>query len=439
MNNYVPLSEKQNDNTALTLYKASYRCMRNERIAKYVMLVLSFGICIAAILNKYLPQMAPNVENIESIQETAATYINLISGVILVLGLIIGFYANRMHTEGTVLRDRYEAYVFDNPPNLSILRPIAQTVINVYSHKTHKPEDAYKNVLFAPDENPDPATAQFNYINNEAHSDYRLYLSIQPFFLTLWIGFCVLIIILAVTFNDAFVTTLINIMIPSLSAITTIGNSWYNCRLQMRQLQNLLTVIDQIQRLPEHKYREYITDKRNIRALADGLYNYRASAFVIPNFLVRRNTKRNLEQNITLPTRPDKNEAEMPTLMLPEVAATTATAAKTNKKAAKPATVKPVTSKTLTPKAPVAKTLAPKAEESKPVVSHDQAAVKPATVKPAATHDNAVVKPATTKPVVTREQAVAKPAPVKTKAVSAEKTATEKPVKSKQTKPTIKK
>ncbi len=408
MNNYVPLSEKQNDNTALTLYKASYRCMRNERIAKYVMLVLSFGICIAAILNKYLPQMAPNVKNIESIQETAATYINLISGVILVLGLIIGFYANRMHTEGTVLRDRYEAYVFDNPPNLSILRPIAQTVINVYSHKTHKPEDAYKNVLFAPDENPDPATAQFNYINNEAHSDYRLYLSIQPFFLTLWIGFCVLIIILAVTFNDAFVTTLINIMIPSLSAITTIGNSWYNCRLQMRQLQNLLTVIDQIQRLPEHKYREYITDKRNIRALADGLYNYRASAFVIPNFLVRRNTKRNLEQNITLPARPDKSEAEMPTLMLPEVAASSATTAKTNKKAVKPAAVKPVAAKTLTPKA----------EENKPAATHEQAAAKA---------------------TVTHEQTAAKPATAKPKAASAEKTAVDKPVKSKQPKQPVKK
>lgn len=398
MNNSVPLSEKQNDNTAITLYKASYRCMRNERIAKYVMLVLSFGICIAAILNKYLPQMAPNLENIERTQETAATYINLISGVILVLGLIIGFYANRMHTEGTVLRDRYEAYVFDNPPNLSILRPIAQTVINVYSNKTHKPEDAYKNVLFSPDENPDPATAQFNYINNEAHSDYRLYLSIQPFFLTLWIGFCVLIIILAVTFNDAFVTTLINIMIPSLSAITTIGNSWYNCRLQMRQLQNLLTVIDQIQRLPEHKYKEYITDKRNIRALADGLYNYRASAFVIPNFLVRRNIKRNSEQNITLPTRPDKNEAEMPTLILPEVAATSAAAAKANKKVTKTTEVKPVTSKTLTPKA----------EETKPVSAHGQAATKPAV-----THENTAAKP--------------------------KDTSAEKPVKSKQTKQTVKK
>ncbi len=417
--------------------------MRNERIAKYVMLVLSFGICIAAILNKYLPQMAPNVANIESIQETAATYINLISGVILVLGLIIGFYANRMHTEGTVLRDRYEAYVFDNPPNLSILRPIAQTVINVYAHKTHKPEDAYKNVLFAPDENPEPATAQFNYINNEAHSDYRLYLSIQPFFLTLWIGFCVLIIILAVTFNDAFVTTLINIMIPSLSAITTIGNSWYNCRLQMRQLQNLLTVIDQIQRLPEHKYKEYITDKRNIRALADGLYNYRASAFVIPNFLVRRNTKRNLEQNITLPARPDKSEAEMPTLMLPEVEATSVAASKANKKAVKPAAVKTVAPKTPASKTTAVKTLAPKAEDNKPAAPHEQAVAKhtatreQSAVKPAVTHEKTAAKTVTAKPAVMHEQATAKPAATKPKAANIEKTAAGNPLKNRQTKPPV--
>ncbi len=310
---------RQNDKTAITLFKASYRCLRNERIAKYIMIVLSFGICLAAIFNKYLPQMASGVENITEIQSTAATYINLISGLILVIGIVVGFYTTRMHTEGTVLQDRYDSYVFDNPPNLSILRPIPQTVINVYAHKTRKKDEAFRDNLFDSDSPIDADTAQFDYINATAHSDYRLYLSIQPFFLTLWIGFCVIIILLAISFNDAFVTTLINIMIPSLSAITTIGNSWYNCRLQMKQLQNLLTVIDQIQRLPEEKRLAYIKDKRNVRALADGLFNYRVSPFVIPNFLVRRHLRTANDQSISITLDKSSPKTEMPTLVLPDL------------------------------------------------------------------------------------------------------------------------
>ncbi len=310
---------RQNDKTAITLFKASYRCLRNERIAKYIMIVLSFGICLAAIFNKYLPQMARGAENIEKVQATAATYINLISGLILVIGIAVGFYTTRMHTEGTVLQDRYDSYVFDNPPNLAILRPISQTVINVYAHKTRKKDEAFRDNLFEPNSLINEDTAQFDYINTTAHSDYRLYLSIQPFFLTLWIGFCVVIILLAISFNDAFVTTLINIMIPSLSAITTIGNSWYNCRLQMKQLQNLLTVIDQIQRLPEEKRIAYITDKRNVRALADGLFNYRVSPFVIPNFLVRRHLRNSSDTGISITLDKSSPKTEMPTLILPDL------------------------------------------------------------------------------------------------------------------------
>lgn len=312
---------RQNDKAAITLLKASYRCLRNERIAKYIMIALSFGICIAAILNKYLPQMAKSVPNILHVQEVTATYLNLISGVILVVGLVFGFYTTRMHAEGIVLRDRYDAYVFDNQPNLSILKPISQTIINVYAHKTRKPDKVFKDFMYGPCEDPDEATAQFNYINKEAHSDYKLYISIQPFFMTLWIGFCLLIMILAVSFNDSFVTTLINIMIPSLSAITTIGNSWYNCRAQIRQLQNLLTVIDQIQRLPDEKRLAYITDKRNMRALADGLFNYRSSAFVIPNFLVRRHLRNTNEQTVTMQfsSVESAQSTEMPSLVLPDI------------------------------------------------------------------------------------------------------------------------
>ncbi len=281
----------QNDSEALTYLRASHHCLRKEKSVKYLIIVLSFAICLAAIFNRYLPQMAPNVKNIVEIQSIVATVLNLVSGVIVVVGLVLGFYVSRMHTEGTVLRDKYEAYVFDNP-NPSILKPIPQTIIEVYAKKTrHKPDKYFKNYLYSQDDDPKDATAQFEYIDKEIRSDYKLYLSIQPFFLTIWIGFCVIVFLIALSFNDTFITTLINILIPSLSAITIIGNSWYGCRLQMKQLQNLINVTNQIKNMSENKRLLYVSDERNMRMLADGLFNYRSSAFVIPTFLEKRYTK----------------------------------------------------------------------------------------------------------------------------------------------------
>jgi len=282
--------QRQNDPKAITLLKASERCLRNERISKYFMIVLSVGICLAAIFNRYLPQIFGDTSKVADIQQTAAMYINLISGGIIVAGIPLGFYSTRMHTEGTVLRDRYEAYVFDNPTNLSILRPISETFVSMYAKKLKKPDEKFKNYLY-PEKAEEGSAAQFDYISETAHSDYQLYLYVQPFFVVLWVGFCLLIVLIAVSLNDMFVTTLINIMIPSLSIITTIGTSWYNCRLQMRQLTNLLNVIDRIQSMPIEKRRIYIAKKENIRLLADGLFNYRSSAFVIPNFLVRKHNR----------------------------------------------------------------------------------------------------------------------------------------------------
>ncbi len=293
-NKFVQL---QNENVAITYLRASHHCLQKEKYIKYLMIFLSFGICLAAIFNRYLPQMMPKANNAEAIQQIVATVINLISGVILVVGLVLGFYVSRMHTEGTVLRDKYESYVFGTL-NPSILRPISQTMVEEYARRTKRiPDEHFKNFLYGENDDPKIATAQFEYICKEVHSDYKLYLSIQPFFLTIWIGFCVLIIIIAISFNDTFVTTLINILIPSLSAITTIGNSWYGCRLQMRQLQNLINITDQINKLSESKKMQYITDEKNMRMLSDGLFNYRSSAFVIPNFLEKRFTKHaNLEK-----------------------------------------------------------------------------------------------------------------------------------------------
>ncbi|MDE7300839.1 MAG: hypothetical protein K2N47_01575, partial [Clostridia bacterium] len=174
------IAERQNDEEALTLIKASYHCLRSEQLLKYFMIVLSIAICIIAIFNRYLDVLLSGVqglttERIAYIQEQISIYLNLASGVIIVINLIFGFTASRMHTEGTVLRDRYDAYVFGNPPNLAILRPIPATYVSVYAKKVHKKEENFKNYIYGDTPVGNEAYAQFEYIKREAHSDYKLY------------------------------------------------------------------------------------------------------------------------------------------------------------------------------------------------------------------------------------------------------------------------
>ncbi len=367
------LLERQNDEEALTLLRASVNCLNNERRVKYLMIFMSFSVCLAAIFNRYLPQMLPNVGNIVEIQENIATYINLISGVVLVLGIVLGFYVARMHVEGTSLQDRYEAYVFDNAANFSILRPISKAMIEIYAKKTRWKKDAkFLNNIYSPDDTPSATTAQFDYICNEVRSDYKLYIYIQPFFLTIWIGFCILVMIIAVSFNDKFITTLINILIPSLSAISTIASSWKGCRLQIRQLQNLLNIIDNIQSMPESKKMLYITDKSKVRLLADGLFEYRVSPFVIPEFLKRRFRK----------SVKAYNNVGSHTAAMTETAAThTPSETVKTQKISAPKTVSPVQSaQASAPKTTVSKT--PAVKTGKPAVSQTKTtsnAAKPTT------------------------------------------------------------
>lgn len=340
------LVQLQNEPVAITYLRASHHCLKMEKHIKYLMIFLSFGICLAAIFNRYLPQLMPHVENAVAIQEIVATVINLISGVIVVIGLVLGFYASRMHTEGTVLQDKYESYVF-GLSNPSILRPISNTLIEEYARKTKRIQDTqFQYFLYKDIDDPKKATAQFEYISKVVHSDYKLYLSIQPFFLTIWIGFCVVIFLIAISFNDTFITTLINILIPSLSAVTTIGNSWYGCRLQMRQLQNLINITDQINKMSENKKLSYITDERNMRMLADGLFNYRSSAFVIPTFLEKRFNKSVKNENKTLSnvniTKSTKSNKTVKKVNTPTKAANSSKT--TTKVQQKPVLAKPITS-----------------------------------------------------------------------------------------------
>lgn len=289
MKRHSEVKDRQNDEEALIFLRASEHCLNRERYVKYLIIFLSFSVCLAAIFNRYLPQMLPGLENVAEVQAKIATYLNLISGVVLVCSIALGFYVSRMHSEGTTLQDRFEAYAFNNAPNLTVLKPIPQTIIEVYAKKTRrKREEKFLNRIYGPNDSPSDATAQFEYIKKEVRFGYKLYIYIQPFFLTIWIGFCILVMIIAVSFNDRFVTTLINILIPSISAISIIANSWHSCRLQIKQLQNLMNAIDEIQTLSENKKMLYITDKHNMRLLADGLYVYRVSPFLIPKFLIRK-------------------------------------------------------------------------------------------------------------------------------------------------------
>lgn len=282
---------RQNDREAITYLKASYRCLTKERTVKYFVIFASFLVCLLGIFNKYLPVMFAWVGNIAAIQSQLSVYINLLSGAVLIVSILMSFYTHRMHMEGVCFQERYECYLFDFPLNQSIMRPVSQTMIEVYASKIKRKTERFKNLYYGSPEDVDDKTGHFDNINRQFHSDYRMYISVQPFFMTIWIGFIIVVVLLAVSFDDNFILTLINIIFPSLSAINIIAGSWFAFRQQIRQMTNAINVIDGIQRLPDKERNEKMRDPMTLRMLQDGLFNYRVSAFVIPNFLVRRHEK----------------------------------------------------------------------------------------------------------------------------------------------------
>lgn len=282
---------RQNDKEALTYLKASYHCMTRERNIKYFVIFTSFFICLCGILNKYIPIMFKNFPNILVIQAESSTWINLASGVILLLSMLLSFYTFRMHLEGTCLQERYDCYVFNIDLNQSIMRPISQTIIDIYASKVKRKDEKFLNMYYDSPDDINDDFAHYDNINKQLHSDYRLYMSVQSFFFTVWIGFGIIVLGIALSFDDKFINTLINILFPSLSAITIIATSWFNFRQQIKHLQNDISVIDNIQNSSDSEKKLAATNSKTLRMLQDGLFNFRVSAFVIPNFLIRLHEK----------------------------------------------------------------------------------------------------------------------------------------------------
>lgn len=416
MKSISTINERQNHAQAITLIKASYRCSRAEKLIKYLMIFLSFSTCLAAIFNRYLPTLLPNLENLEQIQKEISTYLNLISGAVLVAGLPLGFYCNRMSAESTVLRDRYDAYVFNNKENTAILRPISDTYIDLYAKKVGKDNKRFRNYIYGNEVVPDEGVAQFEYIAKEVRSDYNMYVSLQPFFLTIWIGFCLLIVVIAISFNDMFITTLINILIPSLSAITTIGTAWFNYKQQMRKLTNLINCVERIKALPPDEFNKYVTNKDKMRELADGLFTYRSSAIVIPSFLIKIYQRSQEKARVAATEKPIamENTPTAKTTTIETQNKETPTAQQqgviSDKQTAKNATQSPKTEKKAsTSKQAVTATKAvnnANAGTKKPSPSQGKVTLKPTSAKTTATQK------ATTKATVGEKQsvkAVAKP------------------------------
>lgn len=278
---------RQNDKEALTYLKASYYCFKKEREVKYFVIAISFFVCLCGIFNRYLPVMFAYYADIIVIQNILSLYINLLSGAVIILSILLSFYTSVKHLEGVVLQEHYECYIFNFPLNHSLLKPISQSVIKIYASKIKRRDEKFINYYFSSEDDVDNETGMYDNLNIQFHDDHRLYMSVQSFFLTIWIGFCIIIFIIAISFDDKFINTLINILFPSLSAITTIGSSWFAFTRQIKQLNNAIAVIDNIQRTPDKERNFLMTDRLTLRMLQDSMFSYRASPFVIPTFLVK--------------------------------------------------------------------------------------------------------------------------------------------------------
>lgn len=278
--------QRQNEKRAIILLRASTYCLKKERNIRYYMIAIAILICLFSIFNKYLDKLFPMIPNVKVVSSDLSQAINLVSGCILIANMFLDRLASRVHIEGINLIEMYDNYVFRLPTNKSIMRPISETVIQNYAGKMRRIKDiTFKNYYFASPEEANRPNSIYYFQKQQLETEHAVMLNIQPVFLFLWFSFIVIIIVGAVVINDNFLSSLLNILIPSFSAISMIMSSQYCFSENMRILANSINVIR------DAEPKQGAENKYTARLFQDGLFNQRMRAFMVPDFMVKRAQK----------------------------------------------------------------------------------------------------------------------------------------------------
>lgn len=288
------LYEKQNDKDILNYLWASEYCETKKKALIYFGIVVSILLPVVSIINEFLPVLLPKVENIENISVTISQIIVLISGIVIILETVLGFTEDRFDVESVNLIEKYDIFVFNLFPNKSIMRPITDQTMLIYSSR-YKKKASLLNYYFKTKKESENKYAHFNVLKKIFEYDYFLMLYAKNFLMTIWIGYIIVLLSIAFAINTTWTESIIYIFIPSLSSIGLIAESFHFYFLKIKFLENILSIIKDYSNQKEDTLnQERPNSKIVMRSLQDALFVHRRDDFIIPGFIKKSYDKKRL-------------------------------------------------------------------------------------------------------------------------------------------------
>jgi hypothetical protein len=231
--------ERQNEDKALTILRASVFCWRKERLTKYAAIFFAVAICLAGITNQYIGYVN-------------AQWFILGSGIILVFNEFLLHKASRFRIEASTLADMYDDHVYGLLSNRLITYPMDMVKIERYAGHVRNRRGKYNNHYFKTRYDADARNAIFENQYKYFALRYKLVLFSRGFMYAIWASFGIAVIAccaaLDYTKGLKFLDAFTNIIIPSLSVIFLITQSWRALHYDALFFSNSVTRLNKIRK-----------------------------------------------------------------------------------------------------------------------------------------------------------------------------------------------
>jgi hypothetical protein len=284
--------ERQNEKANINLVKAAILCTRRERALKFLPVVLSLSVCIMGVLNQYF-------EFFDSLWLAFAT------GVVLIADALLFALARRFQVWSASFMDIFDHRVYGIPSNKLVTKHMSQVITDQFAARIKDRKGKLRDYYFESIQETSKHCSVFENQYKQYLREYNLLYYSRKYLYVTWVCFLLALIVISAIFNDAFLQTITNIFVPSLTIIMLIVNAWISFEENIRDLRSCINNLDK----KRQEYRTY-NEQHNLnsplflRGVQDGVYKFRSLNFTVPSILAgmfnsseKRLKKRMMKEN----------------------------------------------------------------------------------------------------------------------------------------------
>lgn len=208
----------------------------------------------------------------------------LSSGFFLIIQSIFNKYAQDMHLNAVNFKEHYDNYVFGLTPNIILLKPIDDVILEEFSKKNKENTDNYYNHYCVDDKEKALDVLDIQKRNLKDYYNLIKY-SKERFFNYVWFGtiFWIIIASLIYGIDKYYLDMIIQILIPSLSLIIMILSSMFKFKRSSDIIYNGINNLDIL--INNHKLQNKNITENDLRKIQDFIFNIRINGPMIPFFI----------------------------------------------------------------------------------------------------------------------------------------------------------